>query len=128
MLHYLVARLLSLLLGPEIPNLLTGSIFIETIFRIPGLSKFFVTSTFNQGFAPCTRLDRGRPGGKPANSSQLVNISTSSQSAIVSKVGPVLILFYSRLQTAVAEVYHDVPSSLGFKTAVLGRVFRFDAV
>ncbi len=33
-------------LGVEIPNLLTGTIFIETIFRIPGLGKFFVTSTF----------------------------------------------------------------------------------
>ena len=37
-------------LGPEIPNLLTGSIFIEAIFRIPGLGKFFVTSTFNRDY------------------------------------------------------------------------------
>lgn len=37
-------------LGPEIPNLLTGSIFIEATFRIPGLGKFFVTSTFNRDY------------------------------------------------------------------------------
>ena len=30
---------------PEIPNILTGSIFIEQTFRIPGLGRFFVTST-----------------------------------------------------------------------------------
>jgi peptide/nickel transport system permease protein len=33
-------------LGPQIPNLATGSIFIESTFRIPGLGRFFVTSTF----------------------------------------------------------------------------------
>lgn len=37
-------------LGVEIPNLLTGSIFIESIFRVPGLGKFFVTSTFNRDY------------------------------------------------------------------------------
>lgn len=37
-------------LGPEIPNLITGSIFIESIFRINGLGKFFVTSTFNRDY------------------------------------------------------------------------------
>ena len=37
-------------LGPEIPNLLTGSIFIESIFRLPGLGKFFVTSAFNRDY------------------------------------------------------------------------------
>jgi ABC-type dipeptide/oligopeptide/nickel transport system permease component len=31
--------------GPEVPNILTGSIFIESVFRIPGLGRFFVTST-----------------------------------------------------------------------------------
>ncbi|HRA47581.1 MAG TPA: ABC transporter permease [Thermomicrobiales bacterium] len=30
---------------PEIPNILTGSIFIESVFRIPGLGRYFVTST-----------------------------------------------------------------------------------
>jgi len=33
------------ILLPEIPNILTGSIFIESTFRIPGLGRFFVTST-----------------------------------------------------------------------------------
>jgi ABC-type dipeptide/oligopeptide/nickel transport system permease component len=37
-------------LGPEIPNILTGSIFIEATFRIPGLGKYFVTSTFNRDY------------------------------------------------------------------------------
>jgi ABC-type dipeptide/oligopeptide/nickel transport system permease component len=37
-------------MGPEIPNLITGSIFIEAIFRIPGLGKFFVTSIFNRDY------------------------------------------------------------------------------
>ena len=31
-------------LGPRIPDLMTGTIFVETMFRIPGLGKFFVTS------------------------------------------------------------------------------------
>jgi len=35
---------------PEIPNLITGSIFIEQAFRIPGLGKFFVTSTFTRDY------------------------------------------------------------------------------
>jgi ABC-type dipeptide/oligopeptide/nickel transport system permease component len=37
-------------LGPIIPDLLTGSIFVESIFRIPGLGKYFVTSTFNRDY------------------------------------------------------------------------------
>jgi peptide/nickel transport system permease protein len=37
-------------LGVEIPNLLTGSIFVESIFRVPGLGKYFVTSTFNRDY------------------------------------------------------------------------------
>jgi len=36
--------------GPQIPNLLTGSIFIEATFRIPGLGKFFITSTFERDY------------------------------------------------------------------------------
>ncbi|MFB0547110.1 MAG: ABC transporter permease [Anaerolineae bacterium] len=45
--HVLKNALIPLItvLGPDIPNLLTGSIFIEYTFRIPGLGKFFVTST-----------------------------------------------------------------------------------
>jgi len=37
-------------LGPDIPNLLTGSIFIEATFRVPGLGKYFWTSTFNRDY------------------------------------------------------------------------------
>jgi ABC-type dipeptide/oligopeptide/nickel transport system permease component len=37
-------------LGPQIPDLLTGSIFIESTFRIPGLGKFFVTSTWERDY------------------------------------------------------------------------------
>jgi ABC-type dipeptide/oligopeptide/nickel transport system permease component len=37
-------------LGPIIPDLMTGSIFIEAMFRIPGLGKYFVTSTFNRDY------------------------------------------------------------------------------
>ncbi len=36
--------------GPQIPNILTGSIFIESTFRIPGLGRFFVTSTFTRDY------------------------------------------------------------------------------
>jgi peptide/nickel transport system permease protein len=31
-------------LGPRIPDLITGTVFVETLFRVPGLGKFFVTS------------------------------------------------------------------------------------
>jgi ABC-type dipeptide/oligopeptide/nickel transport system permease component len=34
------------ILGPEIPNIATGSIFIEATFRIPGLGRYFITSVF----------------------------------------------------------------------------------
>lgn len=37
-------------LGVIIPNLLTGSIFIESIFRINGLGRFFVTSIFTRDY------------------------------------------------------------------------------
>ena len=37
-------------LGPIIPDLITGSIFIEQIFRIPGLGRFWVTSTFDRDY------------------------------------------------------------------------------
>jgi peptide/nickel transport system permease protein len=44
--HALKNALIPLItiLGPQIPNLITGTIFIEVIFRIPGLGKFFVSS------------------------------------------------------------------------------------
>lgn len=37
-------------LGTEIPNLITGSIFIESVFSINGLGKFFVTSVTNRDY------------------------------------------------------------------------------
>jgi peptide/nickel transport system permease protein len=36
--------------GPLIPDLITGSIFIEAIFRVPGLGRFWVTSTVNRDY------------------------------------------------------------------------------
>ena len=38
------------ILLPEIPNILTGSIFIEAVFRVPGLGRFFVTSTLSRDY------------------------------------------------------------------------------
>ncbi len=35
---------------PQIPNLLTGSLFIEVVFGIPGLGKFFITSIFGHDY------------------------------------------------------------------------------
>jgi ABC-type dipeptide/oligopeptide/nickel transport system permease component len=35
---------------PQVPNLLTGSLFIEVVYGIPGLGKFFVTSLFNRDY------------------------------------------------------------------------------
>jgi ABC-type dipeptide/oligopeptide/nickel transport system permease component len=50
--HTLRNALIPLLtvLGPQIPNLITGTIFIESIFRVPGLGKFFVTSILNRDY------------------------------------------------------------------------------
>jgi ABC-type dipeptide/oligopeptide/nickel transport system permease component len=38
------------ILLPQIPNLLTGSLFIEVVYGIPGLGKFFVTSIFSRDY------------------------------------------------------------------------------
>jgi ABC-type dipeptide/oligopeptide/nickel transport system permease component len=35
---------------PQIPDILTGSIFIEATFRIPGLGRFFVTSSQSRDY------------------------------------------------------------------------------
>jgi ABC-type dipeptide/oligopeptide/nickel transport system permease component len=35
---------------PQVPNLLTGSLFIEVVYGIPGLGKFFITSIFNHDY------------------------------------------------------------------------------
>jgi ABC-type dipeptide/oligopeptide/nickel transport system permease component len=50
--HTLRNSMLTLItvLGPQIPNLITGTIFIESIFRVPGLGKFFVTSIFRRDY------------------------------------------------------------------------------
>jgi ABC-type dipeptide/oligopeptide/nickel transport system permease component len=37
-------------LGPLIPNLITGTIFVETVFRVNGLGKFFVTSVLDRDY------------------------------------------------------------------------------
>jgi peptide/nickel transport system permease protein len=37
-------------LGPRIPDLITGTIFVETVFRVPGLGKFFVTSVLARDY------------------------------------------------------------------------------
>jgi ABC-type dipeptide/oligopeptide/nickel transport system permease component len=36
--------------GPLIPDMITGSIFVESIFRVPGLGKFWVSSTLNRDY------------------------------------------------------------------------------
>ncbi len=36
--------------GPLIPDVITGSIFIEAIFRVPGLGQYWVTSTFDRDY------------------------------------------------------------------------------
>ena len=38
------------LFGPLLPNLMTGSIFIERTFGIPGIGKHFVTSIFDRDY------------------------------------------------------------------------------
>jgi ABC-type dipeptide/oligopeptide/nickel transport system permease component len=50
--HVLRNALIPLItvLGPQIPNIATGSIFIEVTFRIPGLGRYFVTSTTNRDY------------------------------------------------------------------------------
>lgn len=37
-------------LGPIVPDLITGSIFIEAIFRVPGLGRYWVTSTVDRDY------------------------------------------------------------------------------
>jgi peptide/nickel transport system permease protein len=46
--HALKNALIPLItiLGPQIPNLITGTIFVELIFRVNGLGKFFVSSIY----------------------------------------------------------------------------------
>jgi oligopeptide transport system permease protein len=37
-------------LGPAFANIVTGSIVVETIFRIPGLGRYFVQSALNRDY------------------------------------------------------------------------------
>jgi len=37
-------------LGPMVPNLMTGTIFVETMFRVNGIGKYFVTSTLSRDY------------------------------------------------------------------------------
>ena len=37
-------------LGPAFAGLLAGSFVVETIFQIPGLGRFWVTSTFDRDY------------------------------------------------------------------------------
>jgi oligopeptide transport system permease protein len=50
--HALKGGLLPVIsfLGPAVAGLLTGSFVVETIFDIPGLGRFFVTSAFNRDY------------------------------------------------------------------------------
>ncbi|HET6485389.1 MAG TPA: ABC transporter permease [Spirochaetia bacterium] len=50
--HVLKNALIPLItvIGPQIPNIATGSIFIEAVFRIPGLGRYFISSTYNRDY------------------------------------------------------------------------------
>jgi oligopeptide transport system permease protein len=50
--HALKNALIPLItvLLPQIPNLMTGTIFVEVVFRVNGLGKFFVTSIFTRDY------------------------------------------------------------------------------
>jgi oligopeptide transport system permease protein len=37
-------------LGPAFAGIITGSVVVEQIFRVPGLGKFFVQSSFNRDY------------------------------------------------------------------------------
>lgn len=41
-------------LGPAAAGIITGSFVVETIFNIPGLGRFFVTSAFNRDYTTVT--------------------------------------------------------------------------
>ncbi len=50
--HVLKGALLPVVsyLGPAFAGVLTGSVVVETIFRVPGLGIFFVQSAFNRDY------------------------------------------------------------------------------
>jgi ABC-type dipeptide/oligopeptide/nickel transport system permease component len=37
-------------MGPNIPNILTGSIFIEATFALPGLGQYFTTASLRRDY------------------------------------------------------------------------------
>ena len=37
-------------LGPAFAGIITGSVVVETIFRVPGMGKFFVQAAFNRDY------------------------------------------------------------------------------
>jgi peptide/nickel transport system permease protein len=41
---------LPTVIGPLFPDLLTGSIFVEGIYRVPGLGRYFVTSVYDRDY------------------------------------------------------------------------------
>lgn len=50
--HVLKGALLPVVsyLGPAFAGIITGSVVVETIFRVPGMGKFFVQSAFNRDY------------------------------------------------------------------------------
>ena len=50
--HALKGTLLPIVsyLGPAFAGVVTGSVVVESVFRIPGLGKFFVQSSFNRDY------------------------------------------------------------------------------
>jgi oligopeptide transport system permease protein len=50
--HTLKGALLPVVsyLGPAFAGIITGSVVVEQIFRVPGLGKFFVQSSFNRDY------------------------------------------------------------------------------
>ncbi len=38
------------IMGPQIPNILTGSIFIEATFALPGLGSYFTTASLHRDY------------------------------------------------------------------------------
>jgi oligopeptide transport system permease protein len=50
--HVLKGALLPVVsfLGPAFAGIITGSVVVEQIFRVPGLGRFFVQSAFNRDY------------------------------------------------------------------------------
>ncbi len=50
--HVLKGALLPVVsyLGPAFAGIITGSVVVETIFRVPGMGKFFVQAAFNRDY------------------------------------------------------------------------------